>query len=133
MSVDAGLIAPFLPLLLELAAVIGKNGLRKHLLLRQQAVVSTIVTSLGQTAHHKLTNHPQRACLPKRRAEKPNSLFHAQSICRRLNSYNFDAELDYEKTTGSKHQKTILIVATIAARIVSTKKSRLSRFMTAYL
>jgi hypothetical protein len=28
-----------------------------------------------------------------------------QSIRRRLNSYNFDAGLDYGKTTGSKHQK----------------------------
>jgi hypothetical protein len=31
--------------------------------------------------------------------------FHAQSIRRRLNSYNFDAGLDFDYTTGSKHQK----------------------------
>jgi hypothetical protein len=38
-------------------------------------------------------------------AKKLNNLLHAQSIRRRLNSYNFDAGLDYGKTTGSKSQK----------------------------
>jgi hypothetical protein len=51
--------------------------------------------------------------LLKRRAEKPNDLFHAQSVRRRLNSYNFGAGLDYGKTTGS-------IVCTIVAEIVRT-------------
>jgi hypothetical protein len=50
---------------------------------------------VGQTVHHKLINHFQRADLRKRHAEKPNSLLHARSIRRRLNSYNFAAGLDY--------------------------------------
>jgi hypothetical protein len=55
-----------------------------------------------------LFNHTQTVNLLKRRAEKLNNLLHAQSIRRRLNSYNFDAGLDYGKTTGSKHQKQAL-------------------------
>jgi hypothetical protein len=35
-------------------------------------------------------------------------LLHAQSIRRRLNSYNFDARLDYGKTTSSKNHKQTL-------------------------
>jgi hypothetical protein len=58
--------------------------------------------------------------LLKRHAEKPHNLFHTQSIRRRLNSYNFDAGLDYEKTTGSKHLEASSIVCTIAAEIVRT-------------
>jgi hypothetical protein len=38
-------------------------------------------------------------------AKKLNNLLHARSIRRRLNSYNFDDGLDYNFTTGSKHQK----------------------------
>ena len=71
------------------------------------AVVSAVVNS-RQTVHHKFINHFQRADLLKRRAEKLNNLLHAQSIRRRLNSYNFDDVLDYGKTTGSKHQKPAL-------------------------
>jgi hypothetical protein len=37
----------------------------------------------------------QYADLPKHHAKKLNNLPHAQSIRRRLNSYNFDAGLDY--------------------------------------
>jgi hypothetical protein len=38
-------------------------------------------------------------------AKKLNNLLHAQSTRRRLNSYNFDAGLDYNFTTATKHQK----------------------------
>jgi hypothetical protein len=41
-------------------------------------------------------------------AKKLNNLLHAQSIRRRLNSYNFDAGLNYDYTTGSKPQKRAL-------------------------
>jgi len=41
-------------------------------------------------------------------AKKLSNLLHAQSIRRRFNSYNFDAGLDYDYTTGSKHQKQAL-------------------------
>jgi hypothetical protein len=34
-----------------------------------------------------------------------HTIVQPQSIRRRLNSYNFDAGLDYNFTTGSKHQK----------------------------
>ena len=84
-------------------------------------------------------------------AEKLNNLLHAQTIRRRLNSYNFDAGLDYGKTTGSKHQKRAQLlnkrtanclnkrirfqagttVSTIPLRLVETKNSSLSRFMMA--
>ena len=44
----------------------------------------------------------------KRNAENLMVLLHAQSIRRRLNSYNFDARLDYGKTTSSKNHKQTL-------------------------
>jgi hypothetical protein len=48
------------------------------------------------------TNLSQPTDLVKRRAEKPNNLLHAQSTYTRLNSYNFDAGLDFDYTTGSE-------------------------------
>jgi hypothetical protein len=62
---------------------------------------------MRQTVHSELLNHFQSADLFKRRAEKSNNLLHAQSIRRRLNSYNFDAA-DFDYTTGSQHQKRAL-------------------------
>jgi hypothetical protein len=38
-------------------------------------------------------------------AKKLNNLLHAQGVSSRLNSYNFDDGLDFDYTTGSKHQK----------------------------
>jgi hypothetical protein len=55
----------------------------------------------------------RRSCLDKRVSEPPSTRRPAQSIRRRLNSYNFDAGLDYDYTTG-------FIVCTIAAEIVRT-------------
>jgi len=49
----------------------------------------------NQTVHHNLINHSQRADPRKRRAENLISLPHAQSLRRRLNSYNFASGLDY--------------------------------------
>jgi hypothetical protein len=128
MSLSTALTAPFFPLLLELAAVIRKNSLKKPLLLLQPS--STLWSNCSAQAYQPRPY--SKRLLPARLFEQKfyglfehmslafesTSLqrqrsFHAQSIRRRLNSYNFDAGLDYGKTTGS-------IVCTIATEIVRT-------------
>jgi hypothetical protein len=73
------------------------------------------------------------ADLLERRAEKLNNLLHAQSVLRRLDSYNFAAGLDYGKTTGSKTKEDHLNSLNYCVRLVATKKSRLNCFMMAPL
>jgi hypothetical protein len=80
MSVDAGLTAPFLSQLPELAAVIGKKGIRKPLLLLQRDRRFSHRQLVGQTAQHKLIHHLQYADLLEHHAKKLNNPSHAQTI-----------------------------------------------------
>ena len=68
-NLNTTLTAPFLPLLLELAVVIGKKGLRKPLLLLQLDRRFSHRQLVGQTVHRKLINHFQRADMLKASAD----------------------------------------------------------------
>jgi hypothetical protein len=125
MSLNMTLTASFLPVLLELAAVIRKKGTMKPLLLPQRDPRLSHRQLVGQTAQHKPIYHFQRAGLLKRRAEKLNNLLHTHSIFRWLDLLN--------KRTANCLNKRIRfqtgsIVSTIAVRLVATKKSILSCF-----
>jgi hypothetical protein len=84
----------------------------------------------GQTVHHTLINHSQRANPRKRHAEKLNSLLHTHSIFRWLDLLN-------KRITHCLNKRIRFqagpIVATIPLRLVATKKPSLTRFMTASL
>jgi hypothetical protein len=58
---------------------------------------------------------------------------HAQRLRRFLAIYNFAVLLDYGETTGSKHRKPALIVATIDFRRVATKEYSLCSFTMALI
>jgi hypothetical protein len=69
MSLNMTLTASFLPLLLELAAVIRKNSLKKPLQPLQNRRNLSRRQLAGQTVHHKLINHFQRADMLKASAD----------------------------------------------------------------
>jgi hypothetical protein len=60
---------------------------------------SPVTMGSNELAIKILFNHTQTANLLKRRAEKLNNLLHTQRVLSRLNSYNFDAGLDYGNIT----------------------------------
>jgi len=86
---------------------------------QQRSIVFRSLEDYAKPFKHKLISLFHRAGLLERRAEKLINLLHAQGVLGRLNSYNFDAGLDYNFTTAKKHQKTA-IGCTIAAEIMRT-------------
>ena len=91
--------APFLPLLLELAVVIGKNSLESRFCFSKGTVISVFVNSWVKLLSTSLSTSFNAQICPN--AALKSSTTHAivKSVPRRLDGYNLGACFDLDHTT----------------------------------
>ena len=137
-NLNTTLTALFLPLLLELAAVIRKNSLKKPLQPLQNRRNLSRRQLAGQTVHHKLINHFQRADMLKASADgsivitltpgltiillQPQSIRSALNLLNKRITHCLNKRMRFQAGT---------IVSTIAMRTAATIVQPQSRFIMA--